>query len=573
MNNGWNDYLYQIHRILNYEKRPYIDKAWKEIEVSDISLIQAPTGYGKTIVSQAFSYYSMLEGFKSILTYPLRTLLEDQLMKFNDLFVKMGYRDVVGARYMHHLDSKYFVKPITLTTIDTLSMTLFGLEPLDLDKVLKKYMGFGAQYSLGHYLFSRATTVLSNIVLDEAHLLADTTKSLNYLIALLKISKQSGNRVLMLTATLPKALEDTLKNYIDGIRIARFHDSDDQVFTGERKRKVIEKELQKLGGDKYQYIVEWIINKTKELDGYRRILIVFNTINEALEMYSKIRDLEEFRGFEKILIHSRFKEKDREEKIERLKKARDRDFIVIATQVIEAGVDISSNIFVTDIAPANSLIQRLGRFLRYVGEDHGHMLIWSEDLDKEEHGGRYKVYDIDLVRKTYDYLQNHLEEFNPHLPSSYQDLLDNTYGMEDYGVDANLVDDLVTLLLSLKSPRRSVEKFIELEGSFVREGVMVPVISVNDYKQYAGNLVELRKHVLPLNADLLRKLYENELLKAKLVFDESTGQINEINIDKRDLLSKIKIISTSFSSNFIAYLINTPYNDEEGLLLKLSEGE
>ena len=44
--------------------------------------------------------------------------------------------------------------------------------------------------------------------------------------------------------------------------------------------------------------------------------------------------------------------------------------------MIGAGVDIS-NSFITEIAPANSLIQRLGRFLKY-NEKAGRIIIWYE---------------------------------------------------------------------------------------------------------------------------------------------------------------------------------------------------
>lgn len=42
--------------------------------------------------------------------------------------------------------------------------------------------------------------------------------------------------------------------------------------------------------------------------------------------------------------------------------------IVVATQVVEAGVDLSANLLVTDLAPWSSLVQRFGRCARYEGE-------------------------------------------------------------------------------------------------------------------------------------------------------------------------------------------------------------
>src|SRR5690606_15022957 len=42
--------------------------------------------------------------------------------------------------------------------------------------------------------------------------------------------------------------------------------------------------------------------------------------------------------------------------------------IIVATQVVEAGVDISADALVTELAPWASLIQRLGRCARYGGK-------------------------------------------------------------------------------------------------------------------------------------------------------------------------------------------------------------
>src|SRR5690606_22559501 len=42
--------------------------------------------------------------------------------------------------------------------------------------------------------------------------------------------------------------------------------------------------------------------------------------------------------------------------------------ILIATQVIEAGVDVSASLLITELAPWSSLVQRCGRAARYPGE-------------------------------------------------------------------------------------------------------------------------------------------------------------------------------------------------------------
>jgi CRISPR-associated endonuclease/helicase Cas3 len=52
--------------------------------------------------------------------------------------------------------------------------------------------------------------------------------------------------------------------------------------------------------------------------------------------------------------------------------------ILIATQVIEAGVDISSALMVTDLAPWSSLVQRFGRCNRAGEDQDGAEIYWVD---------------------------------------------------------------------------------------------------------------------------------------------------------------------------------------------------
>ena len=63
------------------------------------------------------------------------------------------------------------------------------------------------------------------------------------------------------------------------------------------------------------------------------------------------------------MIHSRFREPDRRRHEELLFGAGDR--IIVATQTIEAGVDVSARVLFTETAPWASLVQRFGRLNRY----------------------------------------------------------------------------------------------------------------------------------------------------------------------------------------------------------------
>jgi CRISPR-associated endonuclease/helicase Cas3 len=69
---------------------------------------------------------------------------------------------------------------------------------------------------------------------------------------------------------------------------------------------------------------------------------------------------------ERLLIHSRFRAEDRRANEERLHSAPPAEGrIVIATQAVEAGVDMSARALFTELAPWASLVQRFGRCNRY----------------------------------------------------------------------------------------------------------------------------------------------------------------------------------------------------------------
>ena len=121
-------------------------------------------------------------------------------------------------------------------------------------------------------------------------------------------------------------------------------------------------------------------------------LVVCNTVDRASETFTELRMAGRTDGIE--LVHSRFRPAERESWRERFltrescKSHSDR--VIVATQVVEAGVDISATCLVTELAPWPSLVQRFGRCARYGGEgrvivvDRGHDEKTSPPYSPEE---------------------------------------------------------------------------------------------------------------------------------------------------------------------------------------------
>ena len=95
----------------------------------------------------------------------------------------------------------------------------------------------------------------------------------------------------------------------------------------------------------------------KHLPGHLTLIIV-NRVPRAQAIYEALRKVGRTKAI--ALIHSRFRPLDRRSHQKCLIEATG-DRIVVATQAIEAGVDVSARILFTELAPWSSLVQRFGR--------------------------------------------------------------------------------------------------------------------------------------------------------------------------------------------------------------------
>jgi CRISPR-associated endonuclease/helicase Cas3 len=89
-------------------------------------------------------------------------------------------------------------------------------------------------------------------------------------------------------------------------------------------------------------------------------IVILNRVNRAKELFTALEKAAKKQTLpERILIHSRFRLMEREKLSGKIKEPGEK--IIVATQAIEAGVDISSRTLITELAPWSSLVQRFGR--------------------------------------------------------------------------------------------------------------------------------------------------------------------------------------------------------------------
>lgn len=129
-----------------------------------------------------------------------------------------------------------------------------------------------------------------------------------------------------------------------------------------------------------------------------RTLAVFNTVKRAVSVHAALKRLKP--EAQLTLVHSRFRPQDRHRALQQVLAPPGKSgTICIATQVVEAGVDVSAATLLTDLAPWASLVQRFGRCNR-TGSDRNAKIIWlSPDLNRKGAALPYQEADLEQARE------------------------------------------------------------------------------------------------------------------------------------------------------------------------------
>ena len=106
-----------------------------------------------------------------------------------------------------------------------------------------------------------------------------------------------------------------------------------------------------------------------------RTLVVLNTVERAMDLHAAV--VKHHPDAAVVLLHSRFRPADRASNTAAaLAEPGPGGTIVVATQVLEAGVDVTSELLITEVAPWPSIVQRAGRCNRD-GRATDARLLWT----------------------------------------------------------------------------------------------------------------------------------------------------------------------------------------------------
>ncbi|MCE9565529.1 MAG: DEAD/DEAH box helicase [Planctomycetes bacterium] len=155
-----------------------------------------------------------------------------------------------------------------------------------------------------------------------------------------------------------------------------------------------------------------VLEKHRESDG-GQTLVILNTVKRARAVYAALDKLKP--PVKPLLVHSRFRphervgERDKDGNVIRVglndrlqeKGEATKGRIIVATQVVEAGVDITSRTLITELAPWASIVQRIGRCNRTGNDgtqDNPARVYWI-DLDTDKQAMPYEVNDLIFAKE------------------------------------------------------------------------------------------------------------------------------------------------------------------------------
>ena len=131
-------------------------------------------------------------------------------------------------------------------------------------------------------------------------------------------------------------------------------------------------------------------------------LAIVNTVERAQEVYRELGNSRRVSlNAEKVLVHSRFRETDRQKKnadITADVNPSAPGVVVVATQAVEAGVDLSARTLITELAPWSSMVQRFGRCNRRGDDDTAH-IFWVDAGERNADTAPYQPAEVAESRK------------------------------------------------------------------------------------------------------------------------------------------------------------------------------
>ncbi|MGQ9740794.1 CRISPR-associated helicase Cas3' [Chloroflexus sp.] len=344
---------------------PYQQRVKDLILAGENVVLQAPTGAGKTRAALA----PFIEGFfdrpdstprKCLYVTPMRVLANQFYAEYRELAARYqrlhGRQLDVRIQTGEQPEDRRFEGDLIFCTVD---------------QFLSSYLMM--PYSLPYRLANVNAGALAGayLVFDEFHLF-DPDAALPTILHVLKQLRGLAPFMLM-TATFSSAMLQALATLLQPAQVVTLAAAEIAAINTRGGQPARQRVWQ---------VADQPLQAAAVLAHHQHAsLVICNTVRRAREVYAELKQ-QAPPETEVLLLHSQFLPDDRRQIEAKLRsrlgasaQRRQADLIVVATQVVEVGVDISVEVLHTELAPPASLIQRAGRCARYPG-DTGTVIVY-----------------------------------------------------------------------------------------------------------------------------------------------------------------------------------------------------
>ncbi len=406
-------------------RRYVLDKFRETASGPSVVRLTLPTGAGKTLVSlqMALHYAKEIGARKIIYVLPfistgvqvgeiLATMFGSEDIVMVDNYLSGNDNDATELSRYDVLMTimRYWVKPVVVTTAVYMWDVLFG---------------------------HRAMNTMNFHLLKDSVIIFDEVQSIptEYWKDLATVAEYLGknNLVILMSATNPIEVSESI-NIDDGgkkIPTPRY-----------------DVDLIKLGESSVENVIEDRL--ISQITSGKSVMLLVNTRKKAYDLYRWLSSLFPHYEDKMYFLSTYVIPKHRKEVISRLKEAEKKGLqrILITTQVVEAGVDLSFDVLYREKAPIDSIIQSAGRCGRH-GKIHGMVFVLdTNDTVGKVYGAIKKgVTDELLEREVFPKDEVAMEklarEYFEHLKERHvtSTLSDEYIGKGFYNIKASLIDN------------------------------------------------------------------------------------------------------------------------------------
>lgn len=356
----------------------FLDAERKYIENKDkrVYLLEAPTGSGKSNAAVNLSLKMMKEGFKKLYyVYPFNNLVEqnreslDKIFRNtvleNDIAVVNSLEEIVVNetkdeyicnKYQRALLDRQFLNyPFILTTHVSLFDTLFG-------DTAASCFGF-IQLIDSVIVFDEIQSYKSTIWEEIIQFLYTFSEILNMKIIIMSATLPDLTKLIGSKGYSVELIDDREKYFLHKLFKNRV----------EVSYELLNEEIEKDDIDKVLF--EHISDNLKKYD---KIMIEFIKKQSAMDFYNMFIEENEIDGLKIALMTGDDNIHERKKIINEVK-AESGKILLIATQVVEAGVDIDMDIGYKDTSKIDSEEQFMGRINRSAKKDNSIVYFFNKD--------------------------------------------------------------------------------------------------------------------------------------------------------------------------------------------------